>query len=640
MSNSAFLQIKTGSIVESGKSKYKITHILGVDTVLGENLNDKTVKKLRIDRLRRLTEAESGEALIETVDINEFSDDEWKVAQFRFECIRPLLDDPFRTRKKAESVAEEAGVHVATLYSWLRAYQNDGHLSSLIPQARGRKEGKTLIDPVLEEIIASAIDEFYLSKQRYTPADVIEEVKVMCRIAGVKPPHANTVRARIKKISEKEVLKRRGRRDKARDLFDPIKGPFPGDDFPLAVVQIDHTQANVIVVDEKTREELGRPWLTLSIDVWSRAILGVYVSMDAPSATAAGICIARSTLPKTEYLANLDVPGEWPMCGKMRAIHVDNAREFRGEMLRKSCQQYDMDLTLRPVKTPHYGAHIERYMGVASRLLHKLPGTTFSKPEDRKGYNSGKEAVMTLHEVEQHLVDFIVNVYHQRIHSSINVTPKRMWELGVLGDDDRPGVGLPDIPADPDRFVLDFLPYETRSVQNYGIQIDCINYYHEVLNRWINSKDPNDDRRKRKFTVRRDPRDISKIFFFDPDIKSYYVIPYRNTSFPPVSIWELREARRKLIEDGVKHVDEDLIFNALIRMKDRVDEAKKKTKLTKLKAHRNERAKKLSKVTSPSEIISVALPKPNDEKFFVQDQEESEDIFSMREEFFSDIRRK
>lgn len=247
---------------------------------------------------------------------------------------------------------------------------------------------------------------------------------------------------------------------------------------------------------------------------------------------------------------------------------------------------------------------------------------------------------MTLHEVEQHLVDFIVNVYHQRIHSSINVTPKRMWELGVLGDDDRPGVGLPDIPADPDRFVLDFLPYETRSVQNYGIQIDCINYYHEVLNRWINSKDPNDDRRKRKFTVRRDPRDISKIFFFDPDIKSYYVIPYRNTSFPPVSIWELREARRKLIEDGVKHVDEDLIFNALIRMKDRVDEAKKKTKLTKLKAHRNERAKKLSKVTSPSEIISVALPKPNDEKFFVQDQEESEDIFSMREEFFSDIRRK
>jgi len=640
MSNSAFLQIKAGSIVESGKSKYKITHLLSVDTVLAENLKDKTVKKLRIDKLRRLNEAESGDALIETVDINEFSDEEWKVAQFRFECIRPLLDDPFRTRQKAEIIAQEAGVHVATLYGWLKAYQNDGHLSALIPRARGRKEGKTLLDPALEAIITSAIDEFYLSKQRYTPADVIEEVKVMCRVAGVKPPHANTVRARIKKISEKEALKRRGRRDKARDLFDPVQGPFPGDDFPLGVVQIDHTPANVIVVDEITREELGRPWLTLAIDVWSRAILGVYVSMDAPSATAVGICIARSMLPKTEYLARLEVPGEWPMCGKMRAIHVDNAKEFRGEMLRKSCQQYAIDLNLRPVKTPHYGGHIERYMGVASRLLHKLPGTTFSKPEERKGYNSGKEAVMTLHEVEQHLVDFIVNVYHQRIHSSINVTPRRMWELGVLGDDDRLGVGLPDIPADPDRLVLDFLPYEMRSVQNYGIQLDCINYYHEVLNRWINSKDPDDDRRKRKFIIRRDPRDISKVFFFDPDAKSYYVIPYRNTSLPPISIWELRETRRKLLEEGAKHVDEDLIFSALLRMKARVNDAKKQTKSTKLKAHRAERAKKLSKASTPSEQISVATPKSNANDFVSQSESDFEDIFSIREEYFSDLRRK
>ena len=36
---------------------------------------------------------------------------------------------------------------------------------------------------------------------------------------------------------------------------------------PLELMQIDHTLADVIVVDEIDREPIGRPWLTLAIDV-------------------------------------------------------------------------------------------------------------------------------------------------------------------------------------------------------------------------------------------------------------------------------------------------------------------------------------------------------------------------------------
>lgn len=576
-----------------------------------------------IDRLRKLSDPETEEAFVKCRDINTYSNDEWALAQERFSCIRPLIDNPYRTRKDAEDVASKAGVHVATVYSWMKAWDQNGHISALIPQKPGRKEGTTLLTRQQEIIIESVIDEVYLSEQRLTPTEVIEEVKIQCKIAKIKAPHANTIRSRIRQLDSQYVLKRRGRRDKARDMYDAIKGKFPGADAPLAVIQIDHTQADVIVVDDVTREPLGRPWLTLAMDIYSRAVVGVYVSMEHPSAVAAGACLSLAMLPKRDYLEKLDVPGEWPMYGKMQTVHADNAKEFRGKMLQNSCKAYSIDLELRPVKKPHYGGHIERYMGVASKQLKKLPGTTFSNPAERKGYNSEKKATMTLREVEAYLVDFIVNVYHQRIHSGISCTPLKKWEIGILGNDDDLGTGLPHVPADPDRLVLDFLPFEYRTVQTYGIQLDKVQYYTEVLNKWINAMDPEDDRRKRQFIVRRHPRDISKIYFYDPDAEAYYVIPYRDPTHPAISVWELRRAQAKLKEEAVLDVDEEKIFDAVLRMRQKVVDATKETKSIRRARAQLKETEKAAKQTSPAAIVGIvaSLPDKKSESVQVEDED-------------------
>src|SRR5690606_27173323 len=200
-----------------------------------------------------------------------------------------------------------------------------------------------------------------------------------------------------------------------------------------------------------------------------------------------GMCLAHSILPKNEYLALLDVPGDWPAWGVMNAVHMDNAREFRGAMLKRASIEHGMTLELRPVKKAHYGGHIERLMGTAAGELKRVPGATFSKPEERRGYDSEAEAALTLKELEQHLVDFIVNKYHQRVHGGLNMPPIRRWQIGLLGDSTTAGIGLPQLPADPFRIYLDFLPFLERTVQPYGILIDHVYYYHEVLNRWINA---------------------------------------------------------------------------------------------------------------------------------------------------------
>ncbi|MBI3774503.1 MAG: Mu transposase C-terminal domain-containing protein, partial [Gammaproteobacteria bacterium] len=164
--------------------------------------------------------------------------------------------------------------------------------------------------------------------------------------------------------------------------------------------------------------------------------------------------------------------------------------------------------------------------------------------------------------------------------------PRRKWELGVLGDANSTGTGVMPIPEDPLRIRLDFMPYFERSVQQYGVQIDGITYYDKVLDPYINASDPDNPKAKRSFLIRRDPRDISKIYFFDPTDERYSPLPYRNIGHPAMSAWELREVQQTLKAQGLRNVDEPMIFEALDRMRVRVEESKQKTKAARRQATR------------------------------------------------------
>jgi putative transposase len=608
MTGPAFISLKPGSLVTANGRRYKITHRLHVDSVLAQDLETNAYEHLRVDLIRALPPDSADVSTEGPSDLNEITNEDWAIAQRRFEAIKPLLDDPFRTRAKAEQIAAAANVHTSTLYEWVRTFNASGHLSSLIPQKRGRKPGSRRLNSTAEAIIEAAITDVFLTKQRQRPQEVVNHVQLMCKNAGVEAPHPNTVRNRLRALPVASTLRSRGMREKARNQFDPILGNFPGADVPLAVVQIDHTEADVILVEEHTRLPMGRPFVTLAIDVFSRMVTGWFVSMEKPSAVAAGICLSRSMLPKRECLAELNVPGDWPVWGRIRAVHCDNAKEFRGAMLQRACQQYAIDLQMRPVKRPHYGGHIERLMGTSAGEIRKLPGATFSSPRERVGYDSEKESALTLPEFERHLVDFIVNIYHRRVHAELGVPPARQWEIGILGSRTRPSIGMPDIPGDPARIRLDFLPYVERTVQPYGILIDDIFYYHEVLSPWINATDPENPKAKRQFTVRRDPRDISLVFFFDPEANQYFPIPYRNAAHPPVSVWELRSAQKRLKDEGRAHVDESAIFEAVSRMRERVEASVTKTKAARRQLHRIRTTEKRASLASPRPAGPLLLP--------------------------------
>jgi len=502
-------------------------------------------------------------------DLNHVSEESWKQARERFAAIQPLLGDKPASKQTANACAHAAGVHVSTLYRWLSAYRTVGQLTALLPEAPGVRRGGTRLDTNVEEIVKAAIEQVYLTRQRPSVQKVATEIVARCRAAGIPAPHPNTIRRRIASIPPQVETKRRHGSQAAR-VYEPIAGNFPMPDAPLGVVQIDHTKVDLILVDDISRQPVGRPWITLAIDIFSRMIAGFYISFDPPGAMSTGLCIAHAMLPKRTWLAKYGISTPWPICGRIQMLHLDNAKEFHGTMLDRACQNYGIELHWRPVKKPWYGGHIERWMGTFAEELKSLPGATFSNPAERGAYDSEGQAALTLTEFETWLATFITQVYHQRVHSALGVAPIQKYESAAA----KQAEGK----VDERRLRLDFMPYVERTVRPCGILIDQIAYYSDVLRPWVNAAEPEDPARKRLFTVRRDPRDISVVYFWDPEAEEYFRIPYRDTAHPAISVWEFKEIRRLLQQQGRDSVNEDLIFSAYTRMREITDSARRATK--------------------------------------------------------------
>lgn len=570
--------LKPDSEVSAGGQRYRISQIVDLETVLAYELASGEVRQLKIVELEPIAPQDSAVPAPGAIELLTVSDRDWQIAQTRFEIIQSLLVNPQSTRTQASKLAQAAGIDIATLYRWVQRYQRSGRLAALIPFERSGGRGQSRLPPQVEAIIQATIEDVYLSAQKPCIQQVCVEVRRRCHNGALTLPHPNTVRRRIQQLSDKERLRRREGGKAAAEKYAPLYGTFPGADWPLAVVQIDHTRVDLILVDDIYRRAIGRPWITLAIDVFSRAVVGFYVSFDPPGAMAVGLCLAHAILPKEAWLAKHAVAVPWPIWGVMNVVHADNAKEFRGKMLREACKNYGIDLHWRPVARPHFGGHIERLLGTANHDIHTLPGTTFSTPKARGHYDAEKRATMTLSEFERWLTIYFIEVYHQRLHSELNTTPLQQFENGIFGNDHYPGRGLPDRLVDEPRLRLDLMPFQERTVQPFGVVIDEIHYYDDVLRPWINAADPTDAKRKRKFIIRRDPRDISVVYFYDPELKQYFEIPYRNTAHPPISVWELREAQRKLKEEGQKAVSEDRLFDAYNRLRVVEAEAVQETK--------------------------------------------------------------
>jgi len=395
-------------------------------------------------------------------------------------------------------------------------------------------------------------------------------------------------------INAYEVTKARYGKKILKDKYEAAAGSFPNADYPLAYVQIDHTPLDVEIVDEQYRETIGRAYLTLAIDVFSRMVVGYYLSLDEPSSISVAMCISSAILSKKRKLLELGIDGEWDVEGLMDSVHSDNGSDFRTLHLSKACLKYDINWEYRPIDGAKFGGHIERLLGIVNLEMHVLDGTTKSNIVMKGAYDSAKNACLTLRDLEYYIVYWIVNVYHKSKHSILDAPPLQMWEEGIWGTKFKPGTGLKERVADEATLFLDFAPEFESTIQRTGVKKDKLFYFSDCLRPWINAIDPNDPnkKKKRKFIFKRDPRDISMIWFYEPNTNTYFKVPTAKREIPSISLHEYKQVQKYLKSQRLNTVDQDAIYKAIIHLREKVDQA---LSLTRKQRRLNQRRKENSK---------------------------------------------
>jgi putative transposase len=195
------------------------------------------------------------------------------------------------------------GLSAARVYALVRAFRQRPVTAALVPATPGPRKGGRRLDPGIEARVDRAIEDVYLKPERPTLKRVLIEIRRDCSAAGLKSPSMKALTARVTARSLRERVKAREGAKAAGDRFRQVKSGLRTER-PLQVVQIDHTKVDIMLVDDVTRACIGRPWLTLVLDVHTRTVLGLYLSLDAPSATSTALAVAQAVLPKTEWLAD------------------------------------------------------------------------------------------------------------------------------------------------------------------------------------------------------------------------------------------------------------------------------------------------------------------------------------------------
>ena len=549
------IDIKPNSYVKYKNLEYKITQLLNFNEVIGIDVVTKKAKLLPIAELSSIEPSKDINAESISKDISEINDSEYNEAKRRYEAILPLLEKNL-SRKDSVEYSKKIGIHFTTLYRWQERYKSTGTILGLISNKVGAKKGNTRLNSEIEILIKRIIDSYYLTIQKPSVQSVVDKVLAECKKMNIIAPHSNTIRNRIESISEYEKLKKQGSKSIARTRYEPTPNKFEAD-YPLQLIEIDHTPCDIILVDDEHRLPIGRPWITVAIDIYSRMIVGYYLSMNAPSVTSVGMCVSNTILPKDTLLAKFDVNANWNVWGFPETIHVDNGADFRADAVKKAGLAHGINIEFRPVGRANFGGHIERAIGTLMSEIHNLPGTTFSNIKQRGEYNSDANASMTFFEFEKWLVTFITKIYHKRVHNSLFLTPEQQWEEGLFGDEN--SIGFIQKPSSNSTIILDFLPIYERTIQKNGVNIEGLNYYDHVLRTKINQTE---NGKKKQFIFKRDPRDISYIWFYEESTKEYFKIPVANQNMPSMTAWEFYSIKTNLKNKGLKRVNQDAILEA------------------------------------------------------------------------------
>lgn len=496
------VDIKEGLILVANGGVCRVIKLLAKDELLVASQKDGSKYKVSLGEIELLPILSSDGLELISPEVNQevesYAQEEVEVARERFDAIAEYLAG----KVSLGDTLKYLGVSKSHFFRLRNNYSAEMGLVSLLRRKRGVRTNSFRLGDQVEDIIQKSIDEKYNGNSA-SMGGVFSDVNVKCIESGLRTPSKSTVRKRIKNRDAREITLKKEGKDAASQKHDGRPGSKKVTR-PLAFTQMDHTLVDVILVDDNERRPLGRPWLTVIIDLYSRVILGYYLSLHAPSTVSVSCAITHAALPKHTFMSRLGIGVDaYPFYGVPSEIGMDNAKEFKSKKFQKACSLNGIKPSWRPPEKKHYGGHVERLFGTLMiGNVHLLPGTTYSSVKSRKDYDSDKQSSLTFKEFCAWFARQVA-LYHARTHSALKMSPAAKWKEYYCPD--RGGSAHPAIISDPFKFKLDFMPEEYRPIKTGGIDLNGYKYWSSSISHNVG---------KEKYKVKYDPFSLKTIWVY------------------------------------------------------------------------------------------------------------------------------
>jgi putative transposase len=448
-------------------------------------------------------------------------------------AIRPLVEDKIPTifirQQRSQLVTTrtaEVGLSKTTLYGYLRrywqgsqtpnalqpGYRNSGGPGkdkSVSERKRGRpkshhSESGINVNEEIRQRFRKGIQRFYASGEVRTLRDAYQrtlehyfncgyETQDGVPVPVLPPAHQlPTLRQFTYWYNKEQNLTRTLIRRRGQNRFNTEHRPLLGDSTGMAfgpgsIYQIDATVGDVYLVSALDPQRIiGRPVIYLVVDVFSRMLVGLAVTLEGPSWLGAMLALENTSADKVVFCEQHEITitsEEWPCQHLPEMLLAD-----RGELEGYHGDNLTHALNVVVSNTAPYRADmkgiVEQFFCMSNnRVIADLPGAV--REQERGAPDYRLDARLTLRQLTTLLIRSAL--YHNRHHfitdypldkqmlaDGLEPYPLELWRWGIQN---RTG-HLRILP--PDVVRLSLLPQSEAAITRKGIIFQGLQYTCEL----------------------------------------------------------------------------------------------------------------------------------------------------------------
>lgn len=482
-------------------------------------------------------------------------------------------------------VLEQSGATKQTVYRWLRRYWQFGMCKNalsgrydlcgglgkskkFVDKRNGRRRTRSLGEGVpvtkqIKSLFRVVIEKCLLNQGKYEfdyaynqlliaygvklpckPEDLID-VPTERQFGYFYKQEYTSIEVTRKREGEIKYLKDH------RPVLSTSTAEVPG---PGYLYQIDATIADVYLVSEQNREEIiGRPTLYFVVDVFSRAIVGMYVGLENPSWVAAMEALSSSMADKVEYCAQFDIDithDMWPMQGLPENLIGDKG-EMLGRHVEVLSKAFHVDIQNTPSFRADWKGSVERYFRTTqTKMKPFVEGYVTKNPigKKRHGNDYRQDGILTLKEFTKMMIKIVLFYNNEHVISTYDIdsgipkslpaNPLTLWNWGI---EYRTGLlRRPD-----SRLVnVNLLPHTTATITEHGLKIfGCYYSCKEALDwGWFEGN----YRGPKSVTIAYDLYTTNMIYLRPSDSYADFIpanLTARSRAYANMTMWELWATR-------------------------------------------------------------------------------------------------